>query len=78
MVIHINSEVGFSLFCQVTGNRRRVNVLQLQQDSFRLDIRKKFSGRVVTCWNRLPMEAVESLFLDVFKTRVDVVLKDIA
>ena len=42
-----------------------------------MDIRKKFSSeRVMKHGNRLPREAMESPFLEVFKERVDVVLKD--
>ena len=40
-----------------------------------MDIREKsFTERVVSCWNRLPKEAVDFLSLEVFKTRLDGVL----
>ena len=39
---------------------------------------KNFSLEIVMrCWHRLPREVVESLSLEVFKKRVDVVLGDI-
>ncbi|KAK4828106.1 hypothetical protein QYF61_023468, partial [Mycteria americana] len=55
-------EVGVGLFSHVTSDRTRGNGLKLHQGSKH--------------WNRLPREVVESPSLEVFKRRLDEVLRD--
>ncbi|KFV76462.1 hypothetical protein N308_05937, partial [Struthio camelus australis] len=48
---------------------------KLNHRQFHLNLRKNFfTVRVTEHWNRLPREEVESPSLEIFKTRLDVIL----
>ncbi|KFV77923.1 hypothetical protein N308_11534, partial [Struthio camelus australis] len=48
---------------------------KLKHRKLRLNMRKKFfAARVTEHWHRLPREVVEPPSLEIFKTRLDVIL----
>ena len=56
----------------------RGNSFKLEEDRYRLDIRKKFFiVRVVRHWNRLPSEVVDAPSLEAFKARLDGTLSNL-
>lgn len=70
-------QMGVGFFSQVTSDRVRGNDHKLHQQSFKLEMRKKFFIEgVIRHWNRLPSEVVQSLSLEAFKRWVDVELRD--
>lgn len=67
-----------NLFCQVTSDKARGNVLKLCQRIFGLDIREKFfAERVAKHCSRLTTVVVQAPYLEEFKRHVDVVPRDI-
>ena len=66
------------LFIRVCSDRMGRNGFKLEEDRFRLDIRKKFyTVRVMRRWNRLPSEVVDAPSLEAFKARLDGALSNL-
>ena len=67
-------EDGASLFSVVPSERMRGN----RHIKFQQNRRGHFfTVRVTEHWHRLPREVVESPFLEIFKTRLDAILRNV-
>jgi len=55
-----------------TIKNKQFFIFKLEEDRFKLDIRKKsFTVRVLRHWNRVPKDVVDPPSLETFKTRRD-------
>lgn len=63
--------------CTRICDRTHGNVLKLKESRFSLDIGNKNHLRVLRHWNRLPKKVMGAPCLEVFKTRLDVVLSNL-
>lgn len=56
----------------------RDNGFKLEQDTFRLDIRRKFFiMRIMKYWSRFPRDVVEDLSLETFRVKLDAALSNL-
>ena len=63
---------GNQLFTRVHRDRTRGNGFKLKEGRFTLAVRRRyFAERVVSCWHRLPREAMDAPSLETFKARWD-------
>ena len=71
--------MGVAFFIRECSNRMRGNGFKLKECRFRLDIRNKiFIVRVVRARNRLSSEVVNASSPEVFKSRLDGALSNLA
>jgi len=69
---------GDKLFSRVCCNRTRGDGFNLKEESFRLDVRKRFfTMRVVRPWQRMPREVVDAPSLETFKASLDGALSNL-
>ena len=59
------------LFTRVDSDRTKGNGFKLKKEDLDWMSGGSSSGRVLSRWNRLPSEAMDALFLEVSRTRLD-------
>ena len=62
---------GEQLFTHSDSDRTRGNNFKIKEGKFRLDVWRKYFTQVVRHWHRLHREAVDALFLDMFKAGLE-------